>query len=143
MHVRCKRIGNALLCTCWNLNAIANSSQVSDETRSGWVEVGCPKTASGEVDGYGLGLIIAERQDSLSGLAVHKLHAENLSRWEVHIDRNGNGRGLSWVFHGLLEKVLDVGSRSRLVLKSYLTVDSRADDREEDQSEIEKASHDC
>ena len=104
VHVRRNRVRNTLFRSCGNLHAIANSGQVSDEARSGWVEVGCPKTASREIDGDGFGLVVAEGEDGLSGFAVDELHAEDLSRWEVHVNRDCYNRTRRWVLHMLLEQ---------------------------------------
>lgn len=87
VHLRCESVRDTLLFTRADLHTITDGSQVSDEARSCWVEIGGPKTTTGKVDCDRLGFVVAEGQNSLRWLSIDQLDAEYLSSREVDINR--------------------------------------------------------
>ena len=78
VHVGLKGEWQALLLARSNLDSILLGGQVADNARAADVEVGCPQTATDELDGDRLGLFVAEGEAGIGGLAVDELDAEDL-----------------------------------------------------------------
>jgi hypothetical protein len=98
LHVRRKEVGHALASARGDLDSIFRARQVPDN-RSGGVHalgqwLGVHESAADECQLDGLGFVVGEVEEGLSGTAVHELDAEDLGFGERDLDGDGEvGRG--------------------------------------------------
>lgn len=81
LQFRRKFVLDALALTSRDLNAVAGSCQVANDSGALWRgrrEVGGPEGAADEDNGNRFGFFIGDRKNSLSCLAIDKLDAEDL-----------------------------------------------------------------
>jgi hypothetical protein len=96
VHVGLEFVGQALLLAWCNLDAILLGSQVADDARSSWIEVGSPQASSNKLNVDGFGLFVAEGEDGFGGLAVDKLDAKDFGVGKGGGDEDVQAGTLVW-----------------------------------------------
>lgn len=102
MHVGLEAVWEGLLFAGGDLDRKLLGGQVAHDARALRVEVGSPETASNKLDGDGLGLLIAEGNQGVGGLAVDELDAEDFSigegRRDYHRQRRAGAGNFDLLF---------------------------------------------
>jgi len=93
VHVGGEAERQALLLARRDFNGILVGCQVANNARRR-SRVGCPQTATNELDGYGVRLFIGKGQNRLGLLAIDQLDAKDLSIGEASFDSDSDCRSL-------------------------------------------------